>query len=156
MGFIGIEEIFLDVQDLGKALDFYHRGLGIPLSKNDDERAYLQCERGHLVLQVKNHGGRHRGGGPMHFAFTVSEETFDDVAENFVGSSHFTRGPMGSVARVAPCSSWIRTGTRQRSTPVTSTVCPSVSALATEPGLCEPRCFPGARNAVCHEYPLVD
>ena len=95
MGFIGIEEIFLDVQDLDKALDFYHRGLGIPLRKSDAERAYLQCERGHLVLQVKNHGGRHRGGGPLHFAFTVTEDTFDVVVENFVGRSHFTRGPMG-------------------------------------------------------------
>ena len=95
MGFIGIEEIFLDVQDLDKALDFYHRGLGIPLDKNDGERAYLQCERGHLVLQVKNHGGRHRGGGPLHFALTVSEDTFDEVVENFVGRSHFTRGPRG-------------------------------------------------------------
>ena len=43
MGFIGIEEIFLDVQDLDKALDFYHRGLGIPVRKSDAERAYLQC-----------------------------------------------------------------------------------------------------------------
>jgi catechol-2,3-dioxygenase len=95
MGFIGIEELFLEVQDLDKALDFYHQGLGIPLAKNDGERAYLQCERSHLVLQVKNHGGRHRGGGPLHFAFTVSEDTFDEVVGNFVGQSNFTRGPMG-------------------------------------------------------------
>ena len=95
MGFIGIEEIFLDVEDLGKALEFYHHGLGIPLDKHDDERAYLQCERGHLVLQVKHHSGRHRGGGPLHFAFTVSEPTFDEVVEKFIGPAHFTRGPMG-------------------------------------------------------------
>jgi catechol-2,3-dioxygenase len=95
MAFVGIEEIFLDVKDLGKALDFYHGLLGIPLDKHDEERAYLQCERGHLVLQVQGHGGRHRGGGPLHFAFTVSEETFDEVVEKVVGPGFFTRGPMG-------------------------------------------------------------
>lgn len=95
MAFIGIEEIFLDVKDLDKALEFYHGLLGIPLDKHNEERAYLQCERGHLVLQVKGHGGRHRGGGPLHFAFTVSEDTFDDVVEKVVGPSIFTRGPSG-------------------------------------------------------------
>src|SRR6266704_4679377 len=53
MGFVGIEEIFLKVHDLEKAIDFYHRKLGIPLAKQDTERAYLQCERGHLVLQIE-------------------------------------------------------------------------------------------------------
>ena len=49
MGFIGIEEIFLQVKDMQKALDFYHNVLGIPIDKQDDERAYLQTERGHIV-----------------------------------------------------------------------------------------------------------
>ena len=48
-----------------------------------------------MVLQLENHGGRHQGGGPFHFAFTVSEETFDEVIENFAGGTHFTRGPYG-------------------------------------------------------------
>jgi len=95
MAFIGIEEIFLDVEDLGKALDFYHGLLGIPLDRHNDERAYLQCERGHLVLQVRGHHGRHQGGGPLHFAFTVSEETFDEVVEKALGPAFFTRGPIG-------------------------------------------------------------
>lgn len=95
MSFVGIEEIFLSVKDLDRALDFYHHTLGIPVDKRDEQRAYLQCERGHIVLQVANHTGRHRGGGPLHFAFTVSEETFDEVVERVVGAQHFTRGPMG-------------------------------------------------------------
>jgi catechol 2,3-dioxygenase-like lactoylglutathione lyase family enzyme len=41
MGFVGIEEIFLKVQDLDRAIDFYHNKLGIPLDKRDHERAYL-------------------------------------------------------------------------------------------------------------------
>ena len=95
MGVIGIEEIFLKVKDMEKALDFYHGILGIPIDRRDAERAYLQTERGHIVLQVENHTGRHQGGGPLHFAFTVSEETFDEVVARFAGGVHFTRGPYG-------------------------------------------------------------
>lgn len=95
MGFIGIEEIFLQVKDMEKAIDFYHHVLGIPVDKRDEQRTYLQTEQGHIVLQIKNHTGRHRGGGPLHFAFTVTEETFDQVLEKFAGSTYFTRGPYG-------------------------------------------------------------
>ena len=95
MGFIGIEEIFLQVKDMEKAIDFYHHTMGIPLDKRDEERTYLQTERGHIVLQIENHTGRHRGGGPLHFAFSVTEEKFDEVLETFAGSTHFTRGPYG-------------------------------------------------------------
>ncbi len=95
MGVIGIEEIFLKVKDMEKALDFYHGILGIPIDKQDGERTYLQAERGHVVLQIENHTGRHQGGGPLHFAFTVSEETFDEIVEKFAGGTHFTRGPYG-------------------------------------------------------------
>lgn len=96
MSVIGLEEIFLDVGDLGKAVDFYHQLLGIPIAMRNDERAYLQCDRSHVVLQVKDHGGRHRGGGPMHFSFTVTEDTFDEVADRAAQANIFTRGPMGT------------------------------------------------------------
>ncbi len=65
MAIIGIEEIFLKVKDLEKAIEFYHGILGIPLDKQDGERTYLQTERSHLVLQIENHTGRHQGGGPL-------------------------------------------------------------------------------------------
>ncbi len=98
MGFLGIEEIFLQVKDLDKAVDFYHHKLGIPLDNRDylptDERVYLQCENAHVVLQVEHHTGRHRGGGPFHFCFTVTEDTFDNVAAAFADSEFQTRGPM--------------------------------------------------------------
>jgi catechol-2,3-dioxygenase len=94
MGFVGIEEIFLKVQDLDKAVDFYHNKLGIPLDKRDQERVYLQCERGHVVLQIENSTGRHQGGGPLHFAFTVTEDTFDEIVAKFANSEFRTRGPM--------------------------------------------------------------
>src|SRR5262245_38599460 len=94
MGFVGIEEIFLKVHDLDRAIDFYHHKRGIPLDKRDQERAYLQCERGHLVVQVANSTGRHQAGGPMHFAFTVTEETFDEVFKTFSVSEYRTRGPV--------------------------------------------------------------
>ena len=95
MGVIGIEEIFLDVKDLARAVDFYHSVLGIPVVRRDDQRAYLQCEHSHVVLQVHGHSGRHRGGGPMHFSFTVTENVFDEITGRAVGSQIFTRGPMG-------------------------------------------------------------
>ena len=95
MGVIGIEEIFLKVRDMEKALDFYHGIVGLAIDKQDAERTYLQAERGHIVLQLENHTGRHQGGGPLHFAFTVSEETFDEIVEKFAGGTPFTRGPYG-------------------------------------------------------------
>jgi catechol-2,3-dioxygenase len=94
MSFIGLEEIFLQVKDLEKAINFYHHKLGIPLDKQDEERVYLQCDRGHVVLQIENHTGRHQAGGPLHFAFTVSEHTFDQVVQQFVPSEFQTRGPI--------------------------------------------------------------
>ena len=94
MGFVGLEEIFLKVQDLDRAIDFYHNKLGIPLDRHDQERAYLQCDRGHLVLQIENSTGRHQGGKPMHFAFTVTEDTFDEVVKTFASSQYRTRGPI--------------------------------------------------------------
>ncbi len=95
MAVIGIEEIFLKVRDMEKALDFYHGKLGIPTDKRDEERTYLQMDRGHLVLQMENHTGRHQGGGPLHFAMTVTEEEFDAIMAKFEGDYHFTRGPYG-------------------------------------------------------------
>lgn len=95
MAVIGIEEIFLDVTDLEKAVDFYEHLIGIPVVSRNEERAYLQCERSHVVLQVRGHAGRHRGGGPMHFSFSVTEDDFDAVATRAAAANIFTRGPMG-------------------------------------------------------------
>jgi catechol 2,3-dioxygenase len=95
MGIIGIEEIFLKVRNMEKALDFYHGILGIPVDKQDAERTYLQMDRGHLVLQLENHSGRHQGGGPLHFAMTVGEDDFDAIMAKFEGGHVFTRGPYG-------------------------------------------------------------
>ncbi len=94
MGFIGLEEIFLKVKDMEKALDFYHNKLGLPIDKRDAERTYLQCEKSHVVLQIEHSTGRHQGGGPFHFAFTVTEDTFDKVVATFAPSEFRTRGPM--------------------------------------------------------------
>ena len=95
MGVIGIEEIFLKTKNMEKALEFYNGILGIPIDKRDAEKTYLQMDRGHLVLQIENHTGLHQGGGPLHFAMTVTEEAFDEILAKFEGSRHFTRGPYG-------------------------------------------------------------
>jgi len=96
MSVIGIEEIFLKVKNMEKAVEFYRDMLGIPIAKQDGERSYMQTERGHIVLQQEQHTGRHQGGGPMHFAFTVTEDIFDVILERFRGSTFFTRGPYGT------------------------------------------------------------
>ena len=85
MSIIGIEEIFLAVNNMEKSIEFYNGILGIPIDKQDSERTYLQTERGHIVLQIINHTGRHNGGGPLHFAFTVTEDSFDEISEKFNG-----------------------------------------------------------------------
>lgn len=95
MGVLGLEEIFLDVSDLAKSIAFYEQTLGLQVVMRTDERAYLQTERSHVVLQIPNHTGRHQGGGPMHFAFTVTEDTFDEIAGRAAAANIFTRGPMG-------------------------------------------------------------
>ena len=56
---------------MARAIEFYNGILGISLDKQDGERTYLQVERGHLVLQIENHTGRHQGGGSQHFALTM-------------------------------------------------------------------------------------
>ena len=38
----------------------------------------LKCECSHVVLQLDGHGG-HNGGGPLHYAFAVTEQTFDQM-----------------------------------------------------------------------------
>ena len=103
MAVIGIEEIFLKVKNMENALAFYHGILEIPLDKQDGERTYLQCERGHLVLQVKNHTGRHRGGGPLHFAFTVTEDKFDEVVDAWIRCCASAL-PTSSIPRVRASS----------------------------------------------------
>ena len=99
MSVLGIEEIFLAVKNMEKSIDFYNGILGIPIDKQDSERTYLQTERGHIVLQIINHTGRHNGGGPLHFAFTVTEDSFDEISEKFKGGMYFTRGPFGEKGK---------------------------------------------------------
>ena len=82
-----------------KSITFYNGILGIPIDKQDSKRTYLQTERGHIVLQIINHTGRHNGGGPLHFAFTVTEDSFDEISEKFNGGMYFTRGPYGETGK---------------------------------------------------------
>jgi catechol 2,3-dioxygenase-like lactoylglutathione lyase family enzyme len=116
MGFVGLEEIFLKVQDLDRAIDFYHNKLGIPLDKRDQERAYLQCDRGHLVLQIANSTGRHQAGGPMHFALPSprrpSTRSSRSLSLQSIGRAD--RSTVRSHSKVARCLSSIRTETRQK------------------------------------------
>jgi hypothetical protein len=52
----------------------------------------------------------------MHFAFTVTEETFDEVVKKFVGSSIGREGRSTgrSHSKAGRCSSLIRMRTKQK------------------------------------------
>ena len=39
------------------------------------------------------------GGGPLHFAFTVTEDSFDEISEKFKGGMYFTRGLYGKKGK---------------------------------------------------------
>ena len=95
MKVLGVEELFLDVTDLEKSIGFYQGLIGLEIAMLNEERVYLQAERSHIVLQLPGHSGRHQGGGPMHFSFTVTEDSFDEIAARVAGANIFTRGPMG-------------------------------------------------------------
>ena len=67
--------------------------LGIKIERQDETRAFLQCEASHFVLQLDGHG-RHDGGGPMHFAFCVTELAFDRIVDRLkVNNSRRLRQP---------------------------------------------------------------
>ena len=91
MSIIGIEEIFLAVKNMEKSIEFYNGILGIPIDKQDSERTYLQTERGHIVLQIINHTGRHNGGGPLHFAFTMTEDSFYEMKIETVSNKDYLK-----------------------------------------------------------------
>src|SRR6266545_798677 len=114
MGFVGIEEIFLKVQDLDSAIDFYHNKLGIPLDKHDHERAYLQCDRGHLVLQIANSTGRIKQVVrcilPLPSLRRPSTRSSRNLSLQSIGRAD--RSTVRSRSKAARCLSSIRTGTR--------------------------------------------
>ena len=99
MSIIGLEEIFLAVKNMEKSIEFYISILGIPIDKQDSERTNLQTERGHIVLQIFNHAGRYNGGEPLQFAFTMTEDSFDEISEKFKVGMFFTREPYGEKGK---------------------------------------------------------
>src|SRR5713101_8382886 len=75
MGFVGIEEIFLKVQDLDRAIDFYHNKLGIPLDKRDHHGS--ASSRRSDALRLYRHGGDLRRGRQEVCRFRVSDARTD-------------------------------------------------------------------------------
>tara|TARA_Y100001934_G_C11938527_1_gene579146 strand:+ start:157 stop:495 length:339 start_codon:yes stop_codon:yes gene_type:complete len=84
---------------MDKAIELHNGIFGIPHNKQDNERNYLQMERGPLVLQIEDHTGRHQGGGPLHFEMMVSEEKFDRFLFKYKGGRFFTSGPYGDCGK---------------------------------------------------------
>ena len=51
------------------------------------------------MLQIENNTGRHKGGGPLNFAMTVSEQDIEKILGKFEGDRYFTRGPYGEKGK---------------------------------------------------------
>ena len=91
--FYGIGEVFVKVKDLDRTLTFYRGLLGLKVEEAQNEQLYIRFGTSHLVLKKEGSPG-HNAGGPMHFAFVVSPETIDALAEKFAGLDYQTRGPL--------------------------------------------------------------
>ncbi len=92
-GFYGIGEVFVKIKDLDRTLTFYRDLLGLEVEEAQNEQLYIRFGTSHLVLKKEGSPGHHAG-GPMHFAFVVSPETIDALAEKFSGLEYQTRGPL--------------------------------------------------------------
>jgi len=80
---------------MDKSIGFYNGILGIQINKQVSERTYLKTERGHIVLQIANHTGRHNGGGPLNFAFYSNLRFFDEVSEILKNGMFISRRAYG-------------------------------------------------------------
>ena len=74
---------------------FYHGILGILLDKQDVERGLFANGARTSCVADREQYSSHQGGGPLHFAMTVSEEEFEKILGKFEGDRYFTRGPYG-------------------------------------------------------------
>ena len=91
--FYGIGEIFVKVKEIDRAVRFYSGLLGLEVEEAQNEQVYIRFGTSHLVLKKEGSPGHHAG-GPMHFAFVVSPDTVDVLAEQFAESDYQTRGPL--------------------------------------------------------------
>ena len=51
------------------------------------------------MLQIENNTGRDKGGGPLNFAMTVSEEEIEKILGKFEEDRYFTRRPYGEKGK---------------------------------------------------------
>ena len=51
------------------------------------------------MLQIENNTGRDKGGGPLNFAMTVSEEEIEKILGKFEEGRYFTRRPYGEKGK---------------------------------------------------------
>ena len=93
VAFYGIGEVFVKVKEIDRAIGFYKDLLGLEVEEAQNEQVYIRFGTSHLVLKKEGSPG-HQAGGPMHFAFVVSPDTIDVLAEQFGELDCQTRGPL--------------------------------------------------------------
>ena len=91
-GYYGIGEVFVKVENLERAAEFYRDLLGFEVIERNNRQLYIYLENGHLVLKEAG-SPEHDAGGPMHFAFVTSTERIEQLVEQFAALSYQTRGP---------------------------------------------------------------
>ena len=91
-GYYGIGEVFVKVENLERAAEFYRDLLEFEVVERNNRQLYIYLATGHLVLKEAGSPG-HDAGGPMHLAFVTSTERIEQLVEQFAPLTYRTRGP---------------------------------------------------------------
>lgn len=95
MTVLGFSELTLEVEDLEAAARFYTSAFGLQELSRDRDRIWLAVgERARLGLWspgAKEHGDR--GGAHVHFAFSVTEGSIEELAMRVHRAGGATEGP---------------------------------------------------------------
>lgn len=84
MKFLKIKETCIYTSDLRKALEFYHKILGLPvINYSEKKHLFLKCGTSVLLLfnpedsKNKKSPPSHFGGGKQHFAFEIESSSYE-------------------------------------------------------------------------------
>jgi len=124
MDFVRIKETCLYVRDLGRALDFYHGKLGLPVIHHlEGKHLFLRAGESVLLLfnpddsRQKDSPPPHYGGGKQHFAFEVPADRYQEAKEEIAAKdiaivdeitwksgqeSFYFHDPEGNVLEILP------------------------------------------------------
>ena len=89
----GLVELVLEVRDMERAEAFYCEVLGLSVTRWEPRVSVIEAPTFRIQLRLYGTPG-HRGAGPCHFAFGVSPEGIDAIAERLKELGLLARGPV--------------------------------------------------------------